>query len=152
MKLAEALILRADGQTKVTQLRQRLVKIAKVQEGEEPPENPQELLQELDEVFTQVELLIQCINRTNSQADFGDGLTLSDALAKRDVMAMRYKAFNALVESACDLQDRYSRTEIKMCSTVNVVKLQKKLDYLAKQYREFDTKIQSMNWQVDLLE
>lgn len=152
MKLAEALILRADGQTKITQLRQRLVKVAKVQEGEEPPEDPKELLQELNQVFSQVEHLIQCINRTNSRADFGDGLTLSDALAKRDILAMRYKALNALVDSASDLQDRYSRTEIKMCSTVNVVKLQKKLDRLAQQYREIDTKIQSMNWQVDLIE
>ncbi|ANV89056.1 DIP1984 family protein [Picosynechococcus sp. PCC 7117] len=152
MKLAEALILRADSQTKVSQLRQRLVKVAKVQEGEEPPENPQDLLNQLDEIFSQLEILIQCINRTNSQADFGDGLTLADALAKRDVLSMRYQALNKLVDSASDLQDRYSRTEIKMCSTVNVVKMQKKLDRLAKQYRELDTKIQSMNWQVDLLE
>ena len=152
MKLAEALILRADSQTKVSQLRQRLVKVAKVQEGEEPPENPQDLLNQLDEIFSQLEILIQCINRTNSQADFGDGLTLADALAKRDVLSMRYQALNKLVDSASDLQDRYSRTEIKMCSTVNVVKMQTKLDGVAKQYRELDTQIQSLNWQVDLLE
>ncbi len=152
MKLAEALILRADSQTKISQLRQRLVKVAKVQEGEEPPENPKDLLRQLDEIFIQLETLIQCINRTNSQADFGEGLTLADALAKRDMLAMRYQALNKLVDAASDLQDRYSRTEIKMCSTVNVVKMQTKLDGVAKQYRELDTQIQSLNWQVDLLE
>ncbi|ANV85838.1 hypothetical protein AWQ21_15005 (plasmid) [Picosynechococcus sp. PCC 7003] len=152
MKLAEALILRADSQTKISQLRQRLVKVAKVQEGEEPPENPKDLLRQLDEIFIQLETLIQCINRTNSQADFGEGLTLADALAKRDVLAMRYQALNKLVNASSDLQDRYSRTEIKMCSTVNVVKMQTKLDGVAKQYRELDTQIQSLNWQVDLLE
>jgi hypothetical protein len=44
MKLAEALILRADSQKRVEQLRQRLTRAARVQEGENPPENPQELM------------------------------------------------------------------------------------------------------------
>lgn len=44
MKLAEVLILRADCQKRIDQLRQRLLRSAKVQEGEQPPENPQQLL------------------------------------------------------------------------------------------------------------
>ncbi|AFY39374.1 hypothetical protein Lepto7376_3137 [[Leptolyngbya] sp. PCC 7376] len=152
MKLAEALILRADSQTKISQLRQRLVNVAKVQEGEIPSEDPQDLLRELNESFKQLETLIQQINRTNSQANFGEDLTLSDALAKRDVLSMRRKMLNALVEAASSLQSRYSRSEIKMCSTIDIAETQKQIDRLAKQYRELDTKIQAMNWQIDLLE
>ena len=37
MKLAEALIQRADCQKRIAQLRQRLTRSAKVQEGEQPP-------------------------------------------------------------------------------------------------------------------
>ena len=44
MKLAEALILRADSQKRFEQLKQRVVRSAKVQEGDEPPENPRDLL------------------------------------------------------------------------------------------------------------
>ena len=44
MKLAEALVLRADVQKRIEQLRNRLRQSALVQEGETPPENPQELL------------------------------------------------------------------------------------------------------------
>lgn len=40
MKLSEALILRSDFQKKNEQIKERLLRSVKVQEGEEPPENP----------------------------------------------------------------------------------------------------------------
>ena len=48
MKLAEALQERADLRTKIDELRSRLTNNALVQEGEEPAEDPQELLSALD--------------------------------------------------------------------------------------------------------
>ena len=48
MKLAEALILRADIQKRIEQLKSRLADNAKVQEGEKPSEEPKALLAELD--------------------------------------------------------------------------------------------------------
>lgn len=47
MKLAEALVLRADVQNRTQQVRGRLRLSALVQEGEPPPEDPQALLAEL---------------------------------------------------------------------------------------------------------
>ncbi len=38
MKLAEALVLRADYQKRITQLKQRLLLVARVQEGDRPAE------------------------------------------------------------------------------------------------------------------
>ncbi len=55
MKLAEALILRADAQKRIQQLRERLNRSAKTQEGELPPEDPQELLAELERVVIGVQ-------------------------------------------------------------------------------------------------
>ena len=43
MKLAEALILRADCQKRIAQLKSRLLVNAKVQEGDAPAETPREL-------------------------------------------------------------------------------------------------------------
>ena len=40
MKLSEALVLRADIQKRIEQLRERLKTSALVQEGERPPEDP----------------------------------------------------------------------------------------------------------------
>ena len=48
MKIAEALALRADLQTRLEQLKQRLVKNARIQEGDKPEEDPVELQSELE--------------------------------------------------------------------------------------------------------
>jgi hypothetical protein len=66
MKLAEALILRADCQKRVAQLKSRLLVNAKVQEGDAPAETPQELIAELGRVSSDLLDLIKRINRRNS--------------------------------------------------------------------------------------
>ena len=48
MKLAEALLLRADLQKRIEQIESRLLRNAKVQEGETPAEDPQALLARRD--------------------------------------------------------------------------------------------------------
>lgn len=51
MKLAEALSIRADLQKRVAQLKERIKESAKVQEGDEPCDNVEELYKELDDVL-----------------------------------------------------------------------------------------------------
>ena len=77
MKLANALSQRAELQTRIRQLEERLNNNAQVQEGEDPAEDPMELLRELDEDYAQLEALIARINRTNS-VTLVDGVPLSD--------------------------------------------------------------------------
>jgi hypothetical protein len=151
MKLAEALILRADYQKRLAQLNQRLVNNARVQEGELPPEDPQQLLAELDSMVDQLRRLIQLINRTNSQTVFQEQ-RLSEALAERDMLMLKRNAYSHLVDAASLQQSRYSRSEIKFISTVDVAQLQRQVDDLSRRYRELDSQIQAMNWQVDLVE
>lgn len=151
MKLAEALILRADCQKRFEQLKARILRSAKVQEGDAPPENPQELVAELELVSAELADLIKRINRTNSTTRFNDERTVSDVLAERDVLAMRRAAYNAVAEAAAVTQNLYSRSEVKFVSTVNVAEVQKRTDDLAKQYRELDARIQEANWKTDLL-
>ena len=67
MKLAEALSIRADLQKKVAQLKERIKESAKVQEGDEPCDNVEELYKELDEALVQLEDLVYRINITNVQ-------------------------------------------------------------------------------------
>jgi membrane-bound lytic murein transglycosylase B len=152
MKLAEALILRADTKKRFEQIRQRLLNNAKVQEGDEPAEKPEDLLKELEQAAGDYEKLIKQINKTNSQTEFSKGKTLTDALAERDVLVLRRSVYSGLVNSATVSQQLYSRSEIKFVSTVNVAKTQKISDKLAKQYRELDAKIQEFNWKTDLVE
>lgn len=151
MKLAEALIVRAACQNRVNGLTDRLQQNVKVQEGEQPPENPQELLAELEATFTELARLIQQINRANSSTSFQSG-TLSDALAERDILKLKHKVYSKLVQTACEREYRYSRSEIRSVCTVNVRELQHQLDSLAQNYRILDAQIQALNWQVDLPE
>ena len=51
MKLANALSLRSELQTRIRQLESRLDNNALVQEGESPAEDPMELLRELEEDY-----------------------------------------------------------------------------------------------------
>jgi hypothetical protein len=86
MKLAEALILRADSYKRIEQLRTRLKRNAKTQEGDAPAENPGELVSEFEAIARELEKLIQRINRTNSSTDLHKGVTIADALATRDLL------------------------------------------------------------------
>ena len=46
--------------------------------------------------------------------------------------------------------DRYSNTEVKILSTVNIKEKQKEIDKLSKILRETDMKIQELNWTTEL--
>ena len=152
MKLAEALINRADAQKRIHQLRERLTRNVKIQEGETPSEDPQELLAELRRTIDEFTRLVKQINRTNSVTVFGGGLTLTDALAERDGLALERNTLSELAQAAGEKDFRYGRSEIKLISTFNVGELQKRIDDLARRYRELDTAIQQANWNIDLIE
>lgn len=152
MKLAEALIARADHQRRLEQLKQRLFQNARVQEGDEPAEDPAQLLQEIERVAGQLRDLIQRINRTNAATSFDEEMTISDALAVRDVLRLRHDIYRSLAQAGAAKQDRYSRFEVKFESTVDVGDVQQRADDLAREHRELDTRVQELNWQTDLLD
>ncbi len=83
MKLAEALINRADIQKRLAQVQVRLQRVAKIQEGEQPAEDPNALLAELSELVVAYRGLVQRINRTNSVTVVAANKTLTDVLAER---------------------------------------------------------------------
>ena len=150
MKLAEALARRADLQKRIEQMRGRLQQSALVQEGESPPEDPEELLRESEGMLTELEDLVGRINRTNLAATLADGRTLTAALAERDALALRYGLLSGLVRMASERVPRYGRNEIRVLSTVNVAEKRREMDELALRRRDLDTRLQQANWTVDL--
>jgi predicted ATP-dependent Lon-type protease len=152
MKLAEALILRADCQKRIAQLKSRLIANAKVQEGEAPAEKPEDLIKELEAVSDQLADLMKRINRTNSTTSFADNRTIADALSERDVLAIRRGVYSELASSGALRQDRFTRSEVKYISTINVAETQKRADELAKNYRELDARVQEFNWKTELVD
>lgn len=152
MKLSEALILRADAQKRLNQLKERIVNNVKVQEGDTPAESVSSLLTQAEEVANTYQTLIRQINKTNLHTEFATGMTLTDALAERDVLALRRNLYQELVNAANVRQERFTRSEVKFTLTVNISEMQKQVDQLAKAYRELDMKIQEANWRTELME
>jgi len=156
MKLAEALALRADATRRVEQLRERIVASARYQEGEEPAEDAHALLTEAGTVLDELEVLIRRINRTNATARIGEEGTITDALARRDVLRARHAMMTAAADAAAGRSrsgpGRQLRSELKMIAALPVAQLRAQADALAQQIRELDVRIQRSNWEVDLLD
>jgi hypothetical protein len=152
MKLSEALIRRADIQKRIQQLRQRLNQNALVQEGGQPAEQPEDLLDEARRALDVLVTLIQQINRTNLATRFDESRTLTDALAERDMLMLERSILSGLVESATIRLPRYGRMEVRFERTVDVSQIQQQIDVLSRRYRELDTRIQELNWQTELIE
>ena len=149
MKLAEALSLRKDLQARIEQLKVRLLNNIKVQEGEQPTEDPQELMAELNGCLDQLEKLIFRINATN-MLTVHEGKTITQLNAERDVLNMRVELLRNVSNSASQLNNRYSRTEIKTVATIEVKPLRKQIDKLAEALRQIDLKIQTLNFTTEL--
>ncbi len=150
MKLAEALSLRKDLQARIEQLKTRLLNNIKVQEGEKPTEDPNDLMGELDGCLKQLETLMFRINATNMQT-VHEGKTITQLNAERDVLRMRTDFLRSLTNSASQLNNRYSRTEIKTVATMDVKPLRKQIDKLSEQLRLLDLRIQTLNFTTELV-
>ena len=150
MKLAEALIIRADIQKRICQLKSRLKDSAKVQEGDVPAEDVKDLMIELDDNLTQLESLIYRINVTNMQT-IHEGETLTRMMARKDVLTTRVNVMREMVAHVTESDTRYGRNEIKYVRTVDVAQLRRDTDLVSKQLRELDIKIQGLNWTIELI-
>ena len=150
MKLAEALIERADLKTQIAQIVSRMKENALVQEGDSPGEDVAELLNMYETAMSSLETLIIRINKTNSETAL-DEISLADAIARRDCLKAKISAYRAVKEASLARRDRYSGSEIKYVRTTDIAGLQRVIDDYSKQYRELDTRIQARNWSADLL-
>ena len=118
---------------------------------EKPAEDPNELLNELEQVNTELVQLIKAINKTNCSIRFDEHQMLSDILSERDYLSKQIELYRELAKQATVTQDRYKKLEIKFKPSVDVRAIQQEADKLSKQFRELDMKIQSINWTEDLI-
>jgi flagellar biosynthesis/type III secretory pathway chaperone len=150
MKLAEALLLRGDLQKKLASLRERIAQNAVVQQGDIPHEDPAELLLQAHGVLDELEKLVFKINQANLRNKISDGRTLTEAIARRETLVAQHSLINTAIQGSKKEPDRYSMSEIKWVATMEVAKLQKQLEDLAKKIRELNVAIQEANWKADI--
>ena len=149
MKLANALLDRAALSQRIADLEHRLNNNAKVQDGDEPAENPEELISDLDEAINSLSELVTKINLINSTT-ICNGETLTSLLSRRDALKMRLRILRGFLSAASSKVDRYSNKEIVVKSTVSVSELQKDVDRYAKELRCLDELIQELNWTTEI--
>lgn len=151
MKLAEALLERADLQKRIEALQSRIVANASYQEGEEPTEDPAELLDEVVRALTALERLVTAINLANTSATTPDGVTLTAALARREALRSRHSILGRAADAAAGERGyRQMRSELRRLPALPVRELREQADVVARELRELDVSIQRTNWEVDL--
>ena len=150
MKLAEALSIRKDLQTRISELTSRLTNNVKIQEGDEPAEDPMDLFKELDSCLGHLEEYIYRINLTNMNTMCGKK-TLTQLMAERDVLTKRVEVMQNVFNQASSSSERYSRSEIKFVTTIDIKALRKQIDKLSSQLRQLDIEIQAINFSTELI-
>jgi len=151
MKLAEALLERADLQKRIEALQSRIVANASYQEGEEPAENAAELLQDCIRSLDTLERLVTSINFTNTLATTADGRTLTSALAARESLRVHHSILVRAADAAGgSWGNRQMRSELRRLSALDVKDLRAQADTVAQQLRELDVEIQRTNWEAEL--
>ena len=150
MKLAEALSIRKDLQKRIQQLEQRIKNNVKVQEDDEPLEDPIELMKELHSCLIQLEELISRINHTNINTKNAEGQSITQLMAKKDTLTLRIGILRNIYSEATSLINRYSASEIRQECVIDVKQLSKQIDDYSGRLRKLDMEIQSLNFLTEL--
>lgn len=151
LKLAEALLERSNTQKDSGALLARIEANALVQEGVEPGEDPKALIPLYEQKKARLLWLVQRINATNAATKFSETETIADAIARRDNLSERIGGYRAMY-GATEAPSRRTAAEIRLVRCLDPVELQKTVDKLSKEFRELDTRLQSLNWTTDLIE
>jgi len=150
MKLAEALMLRADLKKKLASLRDRVGRNSVVQAGDTPHEDPDALIQEAFSVLKEQEQLVGRINEANLTSKLPDGRTIMAAIAERERLTQEHSLLQHAIANSQKEPNRYSMSEIKWVAVVKVAALQKQSEDIAQKIRKLNAAIQETNWSATL--
>lgn len=154
MLLGEALAERASKKKQLEQVEARAVSAARYQEGEQPAENADELLEAGRRLIGELRELARRINSTNSVTELDPGFTLTAALALRDGYAAQHKLVTVVADAGAGRKNqvwaRQLRSELQQVSAVQVGDLRAEADRIAQARRELDVRIQQAGWSTEL--
>ena len=149
MKIAEALLLRRDLESKLTLLREEIASSAVIQEGDTLDRSIDDLLLDYETTNQEFAQLVIAINQRNAVAKIGEQETIAAALEKREALRRSHAMLTATLEAA-KVAPRMGRNEIRMIRTIDTKQITDRLNQTAKALRELDGQIQQTNWLVDL--
>ncbi|RCK59128.1 hypothetical protein Cantr_07586 [Candida viswanathii] len=159
MKLAEALKQRKDLANEIGRVVKKMLQSLILQEGKKPLYNVDEKYAEYVARSEQLASLVSSINYTNNVTKIVPGTlsiaegetTINEMLIRRLRLEKKLDLVKRIVENG-EEQDLTSKEQVRFMSFVDVSKYDTKAEELLKQIQELDNKLQSMNWEVDLIE
>lgn len=150
MKLAEALLLRRDFESKLSALKQEIQANSLIQEGDSLDTEIEELIQDYEKINKEFSELVVKINKRNASSYLQNGQKLIiEALEERESLRRIHSLLSNTIESTSDYR-RLGRNEIRMIRTIDTKELSKKMNDVSKKLRELDGQIQQTNWLVEL--
>ena len=120
-----------------------------VLDDKKPQEDPVKLLAQLRKTNQNLESIIVKINKTNNETFIGDGVTVMEALAKRDSLKLLSEKLRTIRQGA---QLNNSGPYGRQMATVDIDALQIEIDQTGRAFREIDSKVQEINWLTELKE
>jgi len=147
MKLAEAMMQRADLDKKVSILGARLNDIALINKNYALEDEPKHLFEELNKSMKALSELVYRIHVTNMET-IDNGTTITAMLTKEEILKMRINTLIRIKESA-SIDSRFDKTIYTIL--INKAELQKELDECKSQLEKLDMKLQQLNWQTELI-
>ena len=142
MKLAEALLLRADLIRKIEQLQNRIRPVLIVSDDKQPQEDPVKLMAQLRKAIQDLEALVVKINTTNNATAVAGYGSLMQALARRDALKMLSEKLRTIRYAA----QINNSGEKELKTTIDIKKLQAEMDQTGRDFRTLDSIIQEINW------
>lgn len=134
------------------QIAERVKNAARIQDGDVPPEDARELLEEYDRLATEFTDIVARINHTNLTVQVSGVGTMTEALARRDTLKLSVNTWRTAADTASSTQTRTTRSEVKFVPGLNVKEARDRVDRLSKELRELDIKIQEANWASELVD
>lgn len=158
MRLAEALMLRAELKNEADELFKRIEENAFYKQDETPMEDAKELFRKMEDVLLEIKVLEEKIWRTNMNTLCQGKKTIYDLLRERDyLIKIVYRKNRVIAMHKSDYQNKmyYLKDEssvIKKVFAFDIKTLIKERDEAAKKCKEINLMIQRKNWEVDLME
>jgi hypothetical protein len=155
VKLAEALLERAELQRQNRSIVRHIDENVRLPEDEEPTGSIDNLIKQYEANMTRLSELIRRINKTNCMTEMNGG-TITDAIAKRDCLSSQIRAYEEIYSTVTSHEQNGrhcggSDVRIKYVRHLDSKNLKDRMDHLSQEFRLLDTALQGMNWTVDLL-
>lgn len=155
MKLGEALTVRARQAQKLHNLLGRIKANAISQEDAQPSEEPNALIDEYLAISGTHENLVALIQESNANTMVsfnGELLSLTALLQHREAMTRERNVLGIAAAAGSLSRDafRFTHSELKYVSRVNVPELRIREDAMTEMIRKIDARIQSVNWDTEI--